>query len=164
ITDAQVKEALEVGMAEQLAALREIGDCTEPATAQNVLHAWERSGATLNRTLQAFWVARAADTNPERDALMTEFMPRLAQHTDAILLDRTLYARLTQLRDRAQAGEVHFDVEDEYVLFDRLRDYERGGIALPEDEQERLRELNAELASLSTTFQRLLVDGRNAAA
>src|SRR5690606_16881743 len=93
-----------------------------------------------------------------------EFMPRLAQHTDAILLDRTLYARLTQLRDRAQAGEVHFDVEDEYVLFDRLRDYERGGIALPEDEQERLRELNSELASLSTTFQRLLVDGRNAAA
>src|SRR5690606_17955925 len=38
------------------------------------------------------------------------------------------------------------------------------GIALPEDEQERLRELNSELASLSTTFQRLLVDGRNAAA
>lgn len=164
ITDAQVREALEVGMAEQLAALREIGDDTEPATVSNVLHAWEHSGATLNRTLQAFWVAKAADTSEERDAIMAEFMPRLAQHTDAILLDRSLYARLTQLRDRAESGEVGLDEQDEHLLRERLRDYERGGITLPEKQQERLREINSELASLSNTFQRLLVDGRNAAA
>lgn len=164
ITDADVREALEVGMSEQLAALREIGESTEPATVANVLHAWERSATTLNRTLQAFWVAKAADTNDERDAIMTEFMPRLAQHADSILMDHSLYARLTQLRDRAQVGEVVLDEEDEYVLKDRLRDFERGGINLPAEQQERLREINAELASLSDSFQRLLVEGRNAAA
>lgn len=164
ITDAHVREALEVGMTEQLAALRDLGASAEPATVSNVLHAWERSGATLHRTLQAFWVAKAADTNEERDAIMAEFMPRLAQHTDAILLDRSLYARLTQLRDRAEAGEVGLDEQDAYLLRERLRDYERGGITLPEEHQERLRGINSELAGLSNTFQRLLVDGRNAAA
>ncbi|WP_131106108.1 M3 family metallopeptidase [Ornithinimicrobium sufpigmenti] len=164
ITDAHVREALEVGMAEQLAALRALAQDEEPATVENVLHAWETSGATLDRTMSAFWVAKAADTNDERDAIMTEFSPRLAQHSDAIMLDPDLYARLRALRERADAGEVVLDEQDEFVLTERLRGYERGGVNLPEDQQARLRELNAELAGLSTEFDRLLVAGRNAAA
>ncbi|QFG69839.1 M3 family metallopeptidase [Ornithinimicrobium pratense] len=164
IRDAHVREALEVGMAEQLAALRALAQSQEPATVENVLHAWETSGATLDRTLAAFWVAKAADTNDERDAIMTEFSPRLAQHSDAIMLDPDLYARLRALRERADAGEVELDKQDEFVLIERLRGYERGGVNLPEDRQTRLRELNAELAALSTEFDRLLVAGRNAAA
>lgn len=163
ITDAHVREALETGMTEHLEELRVIGASSEPATAQNVLHAWERSGATLTRTLSAFWVAKAADTNDERDAIMADFMPRLAQHQDAILLNTALYARLAQLRDRAAAGEVELDEQDEFNLAERLRDFERSGITLPAAEQERLKELNTELASLSNTFDKLLVDGRNAA-
>jgi peptidyl-dipeptidase Dcp len=164
ITDDHVREALAVGMGEQLAALRELAYDDDPATVENVLHAWEHSGATLERTLSAFWVAKAADTNPERDAIMAEFMPRLAEHADTILMDSALYARLTQLRDRAAAGEVAVDEQDAFNLTERLRSYERGGIALPPEAQERLRELNAELARLSNAFDRLLVEGRNAAA
>ena len=92
MTEAHVREALEVGMTEQLAALRAIAEDTAPPTLENVVHAWERSGATLDRTLSAFWVARSADTTPERDAIMAEFSPRLATHQDAILMDADLYA------------------------------------------------------------------------
>lgn len=164
ITDPQVREALEIGMTEQLSALRALADDDSPATVENVLHAWERSGTTLHRTLSAFWVAKAADTNDERDAIMAEFSPRLAQHRDAIMLDPELYARLRQLRERADRAEVELDEQDEFVLTERLRDYQRGGVSLPEPEQARLRELNTELAGLSTEFDRLLVAGRNAAA
>lgn len=164
ITDAHVREALEIGMTEHLEELRALADDGEPATVENVLHAWERSGATLDRTLLAFWVAKAADTNDERDAIMAEFMPRLAQHQDAILLNADLYARLTQLRERAGAGEVELDEQDEFNLTERVRDFERSGITLPAADQERLKELNTELAGLSNTFDQLLVEGRNAAA
>ena len=164
ITENHVREALNVGMGEQLAALRELGHDESPATVENVLHAWERSGATLERTLSAFWVAKAADTNPERDAIMAEYMPRLAEHADAILLDPALYARLTRLRERAAAGEVVLDEEDRFNLTERLRAYERGGITLSPESQDRLRELNAELARMSNAFDRMLVEGRNAAA
>ena len=164
ITDAHVREALEVGMSEQLEALRALAADDEPATVENVLHAWERSGAILERTLSAFWVAKAADTNDERDAIMAEFSPRLAQHKDAIMLDPALHARLRALRERVDAGDVEVDEQDEFALTERLRGYERGGVNLPEDAQSRLRELNTELAGLSTEFDRLLVEGRNAAA
>ncbi|AXH96498.1 M3 family metallopeptidase [Ornithinimicrobium avium] len=164
ITDAHVREALEVGMEEHLAELGELGKDEEPATVENVLHAWERSGSTLDRTLSAFWVARSADTTPGRDALMAEFSPRLAAHQDAILLDRSLYERLVALRERADAGQVALDEQDAYLLTRLLADYERGGIALPPAEQARLKELNAELATLSTAFDTALTAGRNAAA
>ena len=164
ITDAHVREALEAGMEQHLAELEELAADTAPATVENVLHAWERSGATLDRTLSAFWVAKAADTNEERDAIMAEFSPRLAAHTDAIMLHPGLYARLRQLEERAGAGEVELDEQDAFNLSERLRAYERGGITLPADQQARLRELNGELATLSNQFDTALVAGRNAAA
>ena len=164
ITEANFREALETGMTEHLAELDALAADPEPATVENVLHAWERSGGTLTRALHAFWVAKSADTNDERDAIMAEFMPRLAQHQDAILLNTDLYARLASLRERADAGAVELDEQDEFNLTDRLRDYERGGINLPADKQERLKQLNTEIAGLSTEFEQLLVAGRNAAA
>ena len=164
ITDAHVREALEAGMEQHLAELEELAADTAPATVENVLHAWERSGATLDRTLSAFWVARSADTNPERDAIMAEFSPRLAAHTDAIMLHPGLYARLRQLEERAGAGEVELDEQDAFNLSERVRSYARGGIDLPAGQQARLRELNAELATLSTQFDTALTAGRNAAA
>lgn len=164
ITDAHVREALEVGMQEHLEELRAVSSSTEPATVENVLHAWERTGATLDRTLSAFWVAKSADTNDERDAIMAEFSPRMAAHSDAIMLDRGLYERLLALRERVEAGEVELDEQDAFNLSERITGYERGGIALDETRQARLRELNSELATLSNTFETLLVAGRNAAA
>jgi len=163
LTDADYREALEVGMAEQLAALREIAHDPEPPTVENVLHAWEASDATLTRASNAFWVARSADTSPERDAIAEEVAPLLAQHSDAITLDADLHARLRALRERADAGEVTLDEQDEWLLTQRLRAHERAGVALSTDAQARLRELNTALASAEKQFDRLLVAGRNAA-
>lgn len=164
LTDADYREAIEQGMAEHLAELARIASDDSPATVATVLEAWERSGALLTRAMNAFWVAKSADTNDERDAIEEEMAPRLAQHSDAILLDARLYGRLTALAARRDAGEVVLDEQEAHLLAERLRDFERGGIALPEDRQSRLRELNTELATLSTTFDQMLVAGRNAAA
>ncbi len=163
LTDAHYREAIERGMAEHLVELTAIAGDEEPATVANVLDAWERSGALLTRAMNAFWVAKAADTNEERDAIEEEMAPRLAQHSDAILLNQDLYARLTALRERHAAGEVALDPQEAHLLSENLKDFERGGIALPADQQTWLRELNTSLATLSTKFDQLLVAGRNAA-
>ncbi|WP_237565611.1 M3 family metallopeptidase [Ornithinimicrobium cavernae] len=164
LTDDHVREAADTGMREQLAELEAIAADQSPPTVENVLHAWERSGATLERTVAAFWVARSADTTPEREAIMADLSPRMAAHTDSILLHRGLYDRLRALADRAGRGEIELDEQDAYNLEKRLIDYERGGITLAEDEQQRLRELNSELASLSVEFEQTVTAGRNAAA
>ncbi|MGV8846884.1 M3 family metallopeptidase [Tessaracoccus sp.] len=162
ITDADVREALEAGMAEQVAELEALAANGEPATVANTLEAWERSGATLSRALNAFWVAKAADTNPERDAIMAEFMPRLAQHSDSILLNTVLFDRLRALATRRAQGEVDFDDQEAHLLHERLREFKRGGIQLSDGDKERLREINAALAGLSTEFEQRIVAGRNA--
>ena len=163
ITDADVRHALDAGMAQQIEELDAIAHDGEPATVQNTLEAWERSGQILSRALNAFWVAKAADTNPERDAIVAEYSPKLAAHSDAILLNKALYERLRSLATRRDSGEVVLDTQDAHLLHEQLREFERGGISLPDQDKDRLRQINAELADLATTFQKLIIEGRNEA-
>lgn len=159
LDDEDFREAALVGMEEQLTALQGIVDDEEAPTVENTLAAWELSGATLERALNAFWVAKSADTNDRRDEIMAELSPLLAAHSDSIWMNRDLYRRLVSLRDEGPA----LDEQDQHVLDERLRLFERAGVNLEEDAQARLREINTRLAELSTAFTRKAVAGRNAA-
>lgn len=164
LTDAQFKEAMEVGLTEQRAALDAIATNPEAPDVENTIAAWELGSTTLERASSAFWVVKAADTNEKRAAVETALAPKLAEHGNAILLDRRLYDRLVALRSRAEAEEVNLDEQDRYWLDEHIREFERSGISLDPDTQQRLRELNVELAGLSVAFEQALVEGRNAAA
>ena len=91
---------------------------TNPETpdVENTIAAWELSSTTLDRAGSAFWVVKAADANEQRDAVETALAPKLAEHSNAILLDRRLYDRLVALRSRADSAEVDLDEQDRYVL------------------------------------------------
>ncbi len=164
LTVSQFREASLTGMEEQRAAIEAIIKDAAPATAENTLTALELSGATLTRAQNAFWVVLAADATEERRAVEEELAPLLAAHYDAIWLDDRLYARLVQLRDRADAGEETLDEEDRFNLDDLIQQFERSGIHLADGPKQRLRELNSELAALQVDFERVLLDGRNSAA
>ena len=64
----------------------------------------------------------------------------------------------------ADAGEVALDEQDEYALDETLRAFRRAGVALDDAGQSRLRELNRRLAELSSAFERLNREARNAGA
>ena len=164
LTDAQFKEAMEVGLIEQRTALEAIATNPDAPDVENTIAAWELGSTILERAGSAFWVVEAADTNEQRAAVETALAPKLAEHGNAILLDRRLYDRLVALRARAEAAEVSLDEQDRYWLEEHIREFERSGISLDSDTQQRLRELNVELAGLSVAFEQALVEGRNAAA
>lgn len=135
-----------------------------PATVENVLHAWEASGALLGRTLLAFSAVWMANSTPELDALHEESSPKLAQHSDAIWLDRALYERFLALQARAETGEVTLDAEDAYLLSETLASFTRAGVALDGGRSKQLRALNTDLAELGTQFQRVNREARVAGA
>ena len=164
ITDEDVRHALDAGLAQQVEELDAIANDAEPATVRNTLEAWERSGQILTRTLNAFWVAKSADTSEERDAIVAEYSPKLAAHSDAVFLNSALFDRLRELATRRAQGEVNFDDQEAHLLHERLREFKRAGIQLPEEDKTHLRSINSELAGLSTKFQQLIDAGRNAAA
>lgn len=164
LTDQQFEEAIITGLVEQRDALEMIATNPEAPTVENTLVAWELSSATLDRANAAFWVAKAAEATPERDRIESTLAPRFAEHEDAIWLDSRLYERLRRLRDRAEAGELELDEEDQHLLAENIREFERSGITLAETEKDRLREINSALSCLSVAFEQALVAGRNAAA
>ena len=137
-------------MEDQLAEVRAIADSDVPATFENTIVALERSGRVLDRTRRVFWCLTSADTDPELQAIETEYAPRLSAHADAITLDRALFGRIDDLHTRRD--QLGLDAESARLLDRYHLDFVRAGAALAEADQDQLRALNAELATLSTQF------------
>ncbi|SEM28081.1 M3 family metallopeptidase [Streptacidiphilus jiangxiensis] len=162
IEEAHYRPALEAGMAEQLAEIAAITANPEPADFDNTLVALERTGQLLRRVQLVFENVVASDSTPALRDLDGEIQPRLAAHTDAIQLDPALFARIDAVHARRE--ELGLDANELRVLRYWHNRFVRGGAQLDESGQARLRELNAELATLGSAFEKNLFEGTRAAA
>ncbi len=142
--------AFERGMAEQAAEIAAIAANAEPPTFDNTIIAMEKSGAILERTSRVFFNLAGADTNDTIQAVEAEMAPRLSAHRDAILLNPQLYARIKTLYE--QRYDLNLDAEAVRLLERYHTDFVRAGAELAAAEQERLKAINAELATLQTQF------------
>jgi peptidyl-dipeptidase Dcp len=154
--------AYERGMAEQLAEIAAITDTHSIPTFENTLVALERSGELLSRVDAVFRNQSSSDTTELLDEVEATVSPLLAAHHDAIHLDQKLFARIEALHE-ARAG-LELDPESLRLLERRYTAFVRSGARLGAAEQARLRELNAELAALGTTFQQNVNAATRAAA
>ena len=161
IDDSLYLPAFERGMEEQLAEVEAIAAATEAPTFENTLVALERSGRVLERVSQVFFNLNSADTNDALDAIRGEIAPRLSAHSDSILLNGALFERVRALHERRD--ELDLDGESRRLVEEYYRDFVRAGARLPEADQERLREINAELAGLETTFTQNVLSEVNGA-
>ncbi|MEN0128055.1 MAG: M3 family metallopeptidase [Brevundimonas sp.] len=161
ISEEHYLPAIQAGMAEHRAQVEAIATDPEPVTVENTLVALERSGRLLHRALTAFFNQASSDSTPGLDAIEAEVAPLLAAHTDAIYLDRRLFARVEALR----AAEPVDDEPDTAWLLHRTHTaFVRAGVLLDDAAQDRLRALNAEITTLETTFGRELLAAQNEAA
>ena len=162
IDDSLYRPAFERGMAEQLAEVEAIADAAEAPTFENTLVALERSGRVLERVSQVFFNLTSADTNDTLDAIRSEMAPKLSAHSDRILLNAALFERVRALFE--QRGELELDDESRRLVEEYYTDFVRAGAQLPAAEQQRLRDINAELAGLETTFSQNVLSEVNASA
>ena len=156
--------AIAAGMVEHLAELAAIAQNSSAATAVNVIDAWETSGQLLGRAVLAYYTVKWSDTSDELDALDAVIAPKLAQHSDAIHLNRPLYDRVLALAGRVAAGDVVLDPQQAYWLTRTRLAFERAGVQLGPADQETLRALNTRIAELQSAFTIEVMAGRNAAA
>lgn len=164
IREEHYRSALLAGMAEHRAEVEAIATDPAPPTVENVLEALERSGSLLTRAANAFFNQSGSDSTPGLDAIEEEVAPLLAAHHDAIHQDARLFARVEALHEAATAGTLELPPDTAWLLHRLRTAFLRSGIRLDAAAQERLRELNAEITSLETTFGRLLLAGDNEAA
>ena len=162
IDDAHYAPAFERGMADQIAEIEEIAGASEPPTFENTIVALERSGQLLNRVAATFFALSSADTNDAINAIRNEMAPRLAAHTDRMLLDAGLFARVEALYE--QRADIGLDDESRRLVEEYYVDFVRAGARLSDAEKERMQAINARLAALSSRFTQNVLDEVNASA
>lgn len=149
------RPAFEKGMEEELEEIKEIASNPEAPTFENTIVAMEKSGRLLERTSSVFYNLTSAHTNEEIQAIQKEMAPKLAAHSDDILLNPELYDRVKTLYDKRD--ELDLTEAEVKLLEDTHRDFVRAGAQLSEEEQQRMREINERLSSLTTEFQENLL-------
>ena len=154
--------AFEQGMKEQLAEIDAIANQTEAPTLDNTLIPMERSGKTLDRVATVFFSLTAANTNDDMEEIRSEMAPKLSAHSDQIRLNSKLFARLQAIYDERDTLEL--DPESFRLIEENYKDFVRAGAQLSDSEKEKLKVINAEIATLQTTFSQNVLNEVNASA
>lgn len=159
ISDGDYEEAFEAAMAEQASEVAAITGNPDEPTFENTFIALERSGQSLRRVSEVFFNKSAADSNDAISAIEERLAPRLAAHQDAIRLDPALYGRINAIH--ARLAQLELDHESRYLVERYHEEFTLAGAGLDEAGKERLRDLNAELSTLATKFEKHLLADTN---
>ena len=170
IKDEHFAPAIEAGMREQLKEVETVANNSEKPTFDNTIVALERTGRLLDRAQRTFSNLNACNTNPALQKIDKEMAPKLAAHHDEIFLNPKLFARIQELydnRDKFAAanpsgGGLGLDPESAYLLERYYKDFVRAGAKLSDTDKEKLKKINAELATLQTQFEQNVLKEKNA--
>ena len=162
INNESYSPAFEEGMRQQIAEVEVIANQSEPATFENTIVAMERTGQMLSRVSTVFFNLTGANTNDALEAIQRDMSPKLSAHSDAIVLNGKLYARVKSLYD--QRASLGLDVESLRLLERYNTDFVRAGAQLSDADKVKLKAINSQLATLGTTFSQNLLKETNASA
>lgn len=159
IRDEHFKPAFERGFEEQLAEIEAIVSSHEAPTFDNTIVPLERSGQILSRVATVFFNKSSADSNDFTNELEEEIAPLLASHSDAIQLNSALFERISAVY--AARSEAGLDDQARYVVERYFAEFTIAGAGLSDDDKSTLRELNKELSTLTTRFEKNLLNDTN---
>jgi len=151
--------AFKTAMAIQKGEIQRIIDNPEPPTFENTIVALEKSGRMLGRVSAVFFHLTGADTTDRLDEINTEISPKLSAHSDSIVLNPELFARVKAVYDNRAA--MSMTPEDAKLLEDTYQGMVHAGAELTDAQRERVKEINTELSTVTTEFAQ---DARNAMA
>jgi peptidyl-dipeptidase Dcp len=160
IKDEHFTPAIAAGMREQLKEVEPVASNSEKPTFDNTIVALERTGRLLDRAERTFSNLNACNTNPTLQKIETDIAPQLSAHRDAIHLNGKLFARIQELYDNRD--NLGLDPESAYLLERYYKDFVRAGAKLSDTDKEKLKKINAELATLQTQFEQNVLKEKNA--
>ena len=142
--------AFEAGMKEQLAEVEAIVNNAEPATFENTILPYDKSGQTLNRVSNVFFNLNECLTNDEMVAIAEQVLPMLSKHSDSIMMNPKLFERIDYVYQHR--NETGLDDQQIRVVEKYHQDFMRHGAGLPADKQAELSRINEQLSTLSLQF------------
>ncbi|MDK7375106.1 M3 family metallopeptidase [Weeksella virosa] len=154
IKDEHYQPAFDFGLQQQLAEIELITKNAEAATFENTVLALENSGKVLKRAQIIFYNMTSANTNDALQALQEKYAPIFAAHYDKIYLNEDLYKRIKSVDTK------NLNSESKRLVEYYLQNFEIAGANLSVENKTKLKEINQQLASLSTQFGSKLLEAR----
>ncbi len=157
IEDEHFLPAFQEGIAEQEAEIDAIVNNPEAPTFENTIEALDYSGMLINRVASVFYNYNSTMITDKVQGIAQEVAPMLSEHGDNIYLNSDLFDRVEAVYQ--QKDELDLSGEQAMLLEETYQGFVRSGAALPEEKQERFREINQELSTLTLQFgQNVLAD------
>ena len=160
IRDEHYEPAFEKGMTDQLAEIQAIVRTREVAEFANTLVPLETSGQLLSRVATVFFNKSSADSSDFTNELEERIAPKLAAHSDAILLDSQLYERVNAVHD-ALGESAELTAEQKYLVHRWYTEMTLAGAGLDDAAKTKLMEYNQRLSTLTTRFEKNLLADTN---
>ncbi len=154
------KPAYEEALGQHRAEVDSIAAITDAPTFENTILALEDAGQLLARVSYVFSNLSSSTTNDTLKALDTELAPKLAAHRDNISLNDELFGRVKAVWD--QRDSLGLDGEQLMLLERSYKNFVRNGASLGDADKAVLREINTQLAELTTQFGQHVLAETNA--
>ena len=138
--------AIQAGIAEQNREIEDIVNNTEAPTFENTVQALCLSGQTLSKVVGVLFNISETDRTEELDSIMELAMPLMSEHGDNINFNKPLYDRVATLYHGDQSELTR---EQQMSLKKVYEGFVRNGVGLDSTQQNRLKEINSELAQKS---------------
>ncbi|VAW25273.1 Dipeptidyl carboxypeptidase Dcp, partial [hydrothermal vent metagenome] len=113
------------------------------------------------RVNNVFNALTAANTNDSLKKVQSKIAPLLAKHFDKIYLNDTLFSKVKSIY--AKRNKLKLDSESLKLVDYYYKKFTIAGANLTEDNKIKLRDINEQLASLSTKFNQTLLEANKAA-
>lgn len=150
-------EAFDTAIKMSTADIRAIADSPEPPTFDNTIVALEHAGQALDRLVAIFGVYSSNLNTGSIPDIEREVMPMLAEHSDSIMQNEKLFARVAEVFKSDEMDSL--SVAQKRLVKTHHDSFVRQGARLTREQKAELSRINLELASLFTRFsQNVLAD------
>ena len=157
IKTSDFKPALEAAMAEAEAEVNTITSNKETPTFENTINAMEKSGLTMSRVINLYYVWSSNMSTPEFQAVDTEMQPKIAAFYDKINQNGPLFQRIEAVYNSPDKAKL--SAEQQRLVWKYYTDFVFNGAKLNDENKKKVADINQQLASLNTKFsQNLLAD------
>lgn len=141
-----ILEAIKIHQAE----IDAIANSTEEPTFENTILAMENSGALLKRNMRIFSNLTSANTSDNLQEIAAKLSPELSKHSDNISLNEKLFQRVKAVYDKKQS--LNLGLEEAKLLEEAYKGFIKSGANLSDEDKDKLRKINEELALLTLEF------------
>lgn len=154
ISNADIEEAINCGIADEKKSIEAICACNYQPTFENTILPFESSGEILSRATTLLYNLLSANRNGELEDIAEKVTPILTAHQSEIYQNEELFARV----DYVKQNEKMVSSEDQ-MLLDKIHDaFVNSGIALSKEKRQRFNQIKEELAQLKLQFSKNLVN------